>query len=174
MNLKYLSLIPLLVMTPFSLFADEPLPVGADAPSLTVTNHQGKEIDLGDLYAAGPVLLYFYPKSDTPGCTAQACNLRDNFDALKAAGVEVVGVSTDSVANQQAFREKYDLPFTIIADEDKSLGKAFGVGSMLGMAYKRQSFLIVDGKIAWVDLKATPATQAEDALAALKAVSAAK
>ncbi|MGC9452320.1 MAG: peroxiredoxin [Oceanipulchritudo sp.] len=159
----------LILMTAASLFS-KPLAVGDPAPKLIVTTHTGESLDLGEVYAKGPVVVYFYPKSDTPGCTKQACNLRDNYSDLQAAGVQVVGVSTDSVKDQEAFREKYNLPFLLVADPDKELGKAFGTGSLLGMAYKRQTFLIVDGKIAWRDLKAKPATQSADALAALKAL----
>jgi thioredoxin-dependent peroxiredoxin len=158
-----------LLITPMSLFADNTLNTGDVAPRLTVTTHTGETLDLGALYDKGPVLVYFYPKADTPGCTKQACNLRDNFDELQTAGVEVVGVSSDSVKSQQAFQEKYSLPFALVADEDRALGKAFGVGSFMGMAYKRQSFLVVDGKIAWRDLSAKPGSQSSDALQALAA-----
>lgn len=163
-----LLILTLLTLSPMSLFADNLLEPGAEAPALSVTTHQGTELNLGDLYAKGPVLVYFYPKADTPGCTRQACNIRDNFDELTAAGIQVIGVSNDSVEDQSAFQEKYDLPFLLVADEKKELGKAFGVGSYIGIAYKRQSFLIVDGKIAWRDLKANPSTQSADILAALK------
>lgn len=147
-----------------------PLEVGATAPVQTVTIHTGEQINLADWYAKGPVLIYFYPKSDTPGCTAQACNLRDNFADLREAGVRVIGVSTDKVENQRAFVEKYQLPFPIVADSERNLGRAFGVGSIMGLAFKRQSFLVVDGKVAWRDLSATPSSQSADVLAALRAV----
>jgi peroxiredoxin Q/BCP len=143
---------------------------GTQAPELTVLTHTGDSVELAEAYASGPVLVYFYPKADTPGCTKQACNLRDNFADLEDAGVTVFGVSTDSVKAQAKFREKYNLPFTLISDSDKELGKAFGVGSYMGMAYKRQTFLIVDGVVVWSDGSATPATQTEDALAALQEV----
>jgi len=158
----------------FSLFGAKPIEVGATAPALTVTTHTGESLDLAEVYARGPVLVYFYPKADTPGCTAQACNLRDNFDAVTAAGITVLGVSTDTVARQAEFRDKYDLPFTLIADPDQVLGKAFGVGGVLGMGFfKRQSFLVVNGKIAWRDLSAKPGSQSEDAIKALVAARAA-
>lgn len=164
------ALLTLLLITPMSLFANDPLEVGASAPAPSVVTHLGEPLDLAALYAAGPVLVYFYPKADTPGCTKQACNLRDNFSDLQDAGVTVVGVSTDSVKSQREFQEKYELPFLLVADEERALGKAFAVGSFMGMAYKRQSFLVVDGKIAWRDLSATPASQSADILAALAAV----
>ncbi|MDP0500372.1 MAG: peroxiredoxin [Verrucomicrobiota bacterium JB022] len=146
----------------------EPLSKGAEAPALQVTTHEGKTLDLAEAYAEGPVLVYFYPKADTPGCTAQACNLRDHFEAVKDAGITVIGVSADGVDAQKAFAEKYHLPFTLVADHDKKLGKAFGVDSIMGRVFSRQSFLVVDGKVVWSDLKATPDSQAQDAVAALE------
>ena len=157
-----------IAMSPFSLFAKDPIEVGQAAPAPVVKNQLGESVDLAALYAKGPVVVYFYPRADTPGCTKQACNIRDNYSALQAMGVTVIGVSTDDQKNQLAFQEKYELPFTLIADDDKTLGEAFGVGGFLGMAYKRQSFLIVDGKVAWRDLSASPATQSEDVIKALK------
>jgi peroxiredoxin Q/BCP len=168
---KLFILTTALFMLTFSL-KSSPLNVGTEAPAPVVPNHLGESVDLAKLYESSPVLLYFYPKSDTPGCTRQACNLRDNFSELKEAGMEIVGVSMDSVEDQLAFKEKYDLPFILIADKDKTLGKAFGVGSYAGMAYKRQSFLIVGGNIVWRDLGATPTSQSSDALAALQQIQA--
>ncbi len=126
-------------------------------------------MDLSAVYAAGPTLIYFFPKADTPGCTAQACNLRDSFESLSDSGLQVIGVSTDGVEAQAAFKEKYSLPFTLIADSDKKLVEAFGVPTRMGSFAARQSFLIVEGKIVWRDLSAKPKTQAEEALAALEA-----
>jgi len=148
-------------------FSADPLPVGADAPTLTVPTDTGESLDLAKVYAEGPTLVYFYPKAFTPGCTKQACNLRDNFDAVQEAGITVIGVSGDTVAKQADFREEYALPFTLVADHEGTLGEAFGVGRMLGLAFKRQSFLVVDGKIAWRDLSASPASQSRDAIDAL-------
>ena len=171
MKLNRHLLLTLTCILPMSLFARNALNVGDPAPELTVTIHSGESVDLSEAYARGPVLVYFYPKADTPGCTAQACNIRDNFADLREAGIHVFGVSTDSVQGQSEFLEKYDLPFTLIADTDKALGKAFGVGSYAGMVYKRQSFLVLDGKVVWRDLKASPSTQSSDILQALADVS---
>ena len=143
--------------------------VGSPAPALTVTLQDGSSVDLSDAYAAGPTLLFFYPKADTPGCTAQACNLRDNWADVQAAGIQVFGVSTDGVDSQARFQEKYELPFALIADRNRAVGKAYGVS---GMAFHRRSaFLIVDGKVAWADLNASPSTQSQDVLAAMAALS---
>ena len=144
--------------------------IGAEAPRGNVTIETGDTLSLAEAYAAGPVLVYFYPKSDTPGCTKQACNIRDNFASLGDKGVTVLGVSRDDVAAQLAFKEKYGLPFHLVADNEGKLGEGFGVPKAFGTAYARQSFLIVGGKVVWRDLKAAPDTQAADALAALETV----
>jgi peroxiredoxin Q/BCP len=149
--------------------AAEPLAVGAAAPVITATNDAGTALDLGALYKQGLVLVYFYPKADTPGCTAQGCSLRDAYAELTAKGVSVVGVSTDDVAAQKAFRAKFQFPFPLIADTDKKVTVAFGVPTTMGFA-SRQAFLIKEGKIIWRDLKASTKQQAADVLAVLKAL----
>src|SRR4030095_11515397 len=125
----------------------EPLAVGAAAPEVTSVDQDEKPVDLKD-YTKGPTLVYFYPKSDTPGCTKQACSIRDDWSALQAKGIQVLGVSGDNVEAQKKFQEKYKLPFTIIADNEGKVAEAFGVPTTLGIA-KRQSFLIKDGKVVW-------------------------
>ncbi len=159
----------LILLAMFGLFSAnaDPLEPGADAPAPTVTISTGESLDLAELYAEGPVLVYFYPKADTPGCTAQACNLRDSFEDLTDAGLRVVGVSADGVEAQAAFKEKYSLPFVLVADKDRALQNGFGVPGKF--VPKRQSFLVVDGKVVWRDLSAKPKTQAAEALAALEA-----
>lgn len=141
----------------------DPLEVGDEAPVLTATAHDGSAVDLGSVYSSGPVLVYFYPKADTPGCTKQACSIRDDYEAIREAGLTVYGVSTDTVEAQKAFREKYRLPFTLLADPGRELVEAFGVPSM-GQFAKRQAFLVKDGRIAWRDLSASTSRQAEDVL----------
>lgn len=152
--------------------ASEPLTVGAPAPAVSALDQDGKSVALNDFYSKGLTLVYFYPKSDTPGCTAQACSLRDAFADLQKLGVQVVGVSTDNVESQKKFQQKYNLPFTILSDKDKQVTAAFGVPTTVGFA-SRQSFLIKDGKIVWRDLKASTAQQAADVMAAVKGLSAA-
>lgn len=148
----------------------EPLAVGADAPAVTATTDAGASLAFADVYKKGYTLVYFYPKADTPGCTAQGCSLRDAYEELTKLGVTVIGVSTDSVEAQKAFKEKYHFPFTLIADTDKKVLRAFGQDSM--MFASRQAFLInKDGKVVWRDLKAKTKEQAADAMAALKALS---
>lgn len=99
---------------------------GKVAPQFEGKDQNGNTIKLAD-YKGKKVVLYFYPKDDTPGCTAQACNLRDNSTELKSAGYEVIGVSADTEAKHQKFITKYELPFPLIADTDKELIKSFGV-----------------------------------------------
>ena len=105
----------------------DPLKVGDPAPVLTATTETGATLALGDIYPKGYTLVYFYPKADTPGCTKQGCSLRDSFEALTKKGVTVIGVSHDDAAAQKAFKEKYSLPFTLLADTDSTVMKAFGV-----------------------------------------------
>lgn len=121
--------------------------VGDKAPDLLGINEKGEEIRLSN-YKGKKVVLYFYPKDSTPGCTAQACNLRDNYAELRQAGYEVIGVSVDSEKSHQKFIEKNSLPFTLIADTEKKLVEAFGVWGekkMCGRSYMgtfRTTFLI--------------------------------
>jgi peroxiredoxin Q/BCP len=147
----------------------DPLAVGTAAPDVSAPDQDGKTVSFKETYAKGPTLVYFYPKSDTPGCTKQACSIRDDWSELKTKGIHVLGVSEDKVEAQKKFQEKYQLPFTLIADSDGKVAAAFGVSTTLGMA-KRQSFLIKDGKVVWNMLKATTETHAKDVLAAYESL----
>ena len=113
------------------------LQVGDKAPSILGVNQDGKEIKLAD-FAGKKLVLYFYPKDSTPGCTAQACSLRDNYSELQKAGYEVIGVSADSASSHQKFISKQNLPFNLVADTDKKLSEIFGTWgekSMYGRSY---------------------------------------
>jgi len=145
----------------------EALTVGDVAPDVISRDENDREVKLSDFYQDGITLIYFYPKADTPGCTAQACSLRDAFEELQGQGVRVIGVSTDKPGSQLRFKEKYKLPFTLLADYDRAVAKAFGVRLILGMTH-RQSFLIKDGRIIWRDLHASTREQAQDVLEVLK------
>ncbi|CAL1520659.1 thioredoxin-dependent thiol peroxidase [Chitinophaga sp. MM2321] len=122
---------------------------GDKAPVFKGKDQHGKTVSLTDLKGKR-VVLYFYPKDMTPGCTAQACNLRDNYQELTKKGYAVVGVSTDSEQSHQKFIEKYELPFTLLADEDKTIVNQYGVfgeKQMMGKTYDgifRTTFLIND------------------------------
>ncbi len=138
---------------------------GDAAPSFTSRDQEGREVKLSDLKGKW-VLLYFYPKDDTPGCTKQACNLRDGFARYKKSGVAVYGISTQSAESHRKFREKYHLPFDLLVDEEGTLGKAFDIGKMpiVGL-YKRQSVLIdPEGRIATKLDDVDPGTHHEDIL----------
>ena len=102
------------------------LKVGDKAPGFTGKDQNGNGISLKD-FKGKKIVIYFYPRDNTPGCTAQACNLRDNYDSLQKQGYVVIGVSKDSQKSHQKFIDKYDLPFPLIADEDKEILKLYGV-----------------------------------------------
>ena len=143
--------------------ASEPLEIGAAVPAVTAVDDAGQPFDFAAYCATGYALVYFYPKANTPGCTAQGCSLRDAYAELTAKGVKVVGVSTDNVAAQKAFRAKYAFPFPLVADAEKKVTAAFGVPTTIGFA-ARQAYLFKDGKLVWRDLKASTAQQAADVL----------
>jgi len=129
------------------------LKVGDKAPAILAVDQNGKMISLED-YKGSKVILYFYPKDDTPGCTAEACNLRDNYDALLVKGFKILGVSADNAASHQKFAGKYNLPFPLIPDMDKKIINAYGVWGkkkFMGREYdgiNRMTFIISeDGNI---------------------------
>ena len=123
------------------------LHIGDPAPDFTSTDQNGQPINLSD-YRGKKVVLYFYPKDNTPGCTAQACSLRDNYSELRAAGYAVLGVSVDDQKSHQKFISKYELPFTLVPDTDMKVAEAYDVWkekSMYGRTYMgtvRTTFLI--------------------------------
>jgi thioredoxin-dependent peroxiredoxin len=132
------------------------LKAGDKAPDFTAKDQNGKEVSLSN-FKGKTVILYFYPKDDTPGCTAEACDFRDNYQSLIGKGYEVVGVSTDDSKSHKKFETKYSLPFPLIADEDKSINEAYGVWAeknMYGKKYMgtaRTTFIIdADGIIKQV------------------------
>ena len=128
------------------------LSIGNPAPDFTSTDQNGQPIKLSD-YRGKKVVLYFYPKDDTPGCTAQACSLRDHYTDLRAAGYEVLGVSVDDQKAHQKFIKKYDLPFTLVSDIDNQVVNAYDVWkekSMYGRTFMgtvRTTFLIDENGI---------------------------
>jgi len=140
--------------------------IGAEAPAINAIDEAGQALHFSDYYQKGVTLVYFYPKADTPGCTTEACSLRDSFEGLKARGVQILGVSEDKPDAQKKFREKYHLPFVLVADADGAVAKAFGVPTFLGFA-KRQSFLVKNGRIVWRDLSVSPATHVAEVNKAL-------
>lgn len=147
----------------------EPLKVGDTAPAITVTTQTGARLNLGDVYKQHPyTLVYFFPKAETPGCTAQGCSLRDGYTQLQQRGVAIIGISHDTVAAQQAFTEKYHFPFTLVADPHQVATKAFGVPDypMTHLAH-RSAYLMKGDKIVYTDYKGTTTTQAQKILKVL-------
>jgi thioredoxin-dependent peroxiredoxin len=123
------------------------LKAGDKAPTFESTDQQGNAVNLQDLKGS-KVALFFYPKDNTPGCTAEACNLRDNYESLLNSGYKVIGVSADNLKSHQKFAEKYSLPFPLLPDTDKKISNAYGVWGpkkFLGKSYEgisRTTFII--------------------------------
>jgi peroxiredoxin Q/BCP len=153
-----------------------PHTVGEKAPPFALPASTGQHISLQD-FAGKTVVLYFYPRDDTPGCTTEACDFRDSYDAFKAAGVEVLGVSTDSLRAHTKFTEKYHLPFPLLSDADKTVAIAYGAWGekkvrgrpVVGM--KRMTFLIdAAGTIQRIWSTVQPAGHAAEVLAHVRKV----
>ena len=147
---------------------------GDEAPAFTASASGGRRVSLAD-FKGRNVILYFYPRDDTPGCTKEACAFRDHFAAFKKKGAVVLGVSTDPVKSHDKFVVKFKLPFTLLADEDKAIVEAYGVWgqkSFMGRKYlgtHRVTFLIgPDGKIKRIWPKVKPEEHAAEVLAALQ------
>ena len=146
---------------------------GKPAPEFELTSDSGESVALASLRGK-PVVLYFYPKDDTPGCTAQACGIRDAWGEFERAGAVVLGVSPDGEASHAKFKEKYGLPFPLLADPDHRVSEAYGVWGekkLYGKTYmgvERSTFVIdADGNVAKVMRKVKPVTHADDVLAVL-------
>ncbi len=146
---------------------------GEPAPDFTAVTDAGEHIRLSD-FRGKPVVLYFYPKDDTPGCTAQACGIRDAYSDFERAGAVVFGISPDSEAQHVKFKEKYGLPFTLLADPEHEVSELYGTWGekkYRGRTYwgvSRTTFLVApDGTVAKVMKGVKPDTHADDVLAAL-------
>jgi thioredoxin-dependent peroxiredoxin len=137
------------------------LQVGDAAPLFTAASSDGSKVELQTLIGKGPIVLYFYPKDDTPGCTKEACGLRDDFAAFRKLTVTVFGISYDSMESHKKFIEKYHLPFALLSDSDHAIAKAYGADGMLFP--KRMTFVIDKaGKIAYINPKVTPASHSAE------------
>ena len=146
---------------------------GKPAPDFELTSDDGDTVHLSD-FRGKPVVLYFYPKDDTPGCTTQACGIRDSYDAFAERGAVVLGVSPDSETSHVKFKEKYGLPFTLLADPEHKVADEYGTWvekknyGKTYMGIERSTFVIDgDGRIAKVMRRVKPDTHAEKVLAAL-------
>ena len=141
---------------------------GTLAPDFTVQNTSGKRVHLSD-FRGKKLVLYFYPKDDTPGCTVESCGLRDQYQKIRELGAEVLGVSVDSVESHRKFTEKFHLPFQLLADTDKSITKAYGVLNDKSNMSRRVTFLIDEqGKILKTFQTVKPAEHPQEILDALK------
>jgi peroxiredoxin Q/BCP len=146
---------------------------GKPAPAFELESDTGERVSLESLRGK-PVVLYFYPKDDTPGCTKQACGIRDSYDGFAERGAVVLGVSPDAVTRHRKFKEKYGLPFTLLADPEHEVAEAYGVWterSMYGKKYmgiERSTFVIdAEGNVAKIMRRVKPDTHAEAVLAVL-------
>jgi thioredoxin-dependent peroxiredoxin len=146
---------------------------GDEAPDFSATTDAGERVSLSD-FRGKPVVLYFYPKDDTPGCTAQACGIRDAYGEFERAGAVVLGISPDDEASHVKFKEKYGLPFTLLADPEHEVAERYGTWSEKrynGRTYwgvNRTTFIVApDGTVAKVMQGVKPDTHADDVLAAL-------
>jgi len=124
------------------------LETGDQAPDFTLADQDGQAVRLSECLAEGPVLLYFYPADFTPGCTKEACDIRDMHEDISDVGIRVLGISPQDEDSHTRFRQKHRLPFTLLADPDKEVVKAYGVDGPLGFGVRRATFLIgQDGSI---------------------------
>jgi peroxiredoxin Q/BCP len=146
---------------------------GRPAPDFALTSDEGATVRLSELRGK-PVVVYFYPKDDTPGCTAQACGIRDNYDGFGERGAVVLGISPDDESSHVKFKQKYGLPFTLLADPDHKVADAYGVWgerSMYGKKYmgiERSTFVIdPEGNVSKVMRRVKPDTHAQQVLDAL-------
>jgi thioredoxin-dependent peroxiredoxin len=148
---------------------------GQEAPDFELTSDTGERVKLSQ-FRGKPVVLYFYPRDDTPGCTAQACGIRDSYDDFEERGAVVLGVSPDEESSHVKFKQKYGLPFTLLADPEHEVAEQYGVWGerkYMGKTYwgvERSTFLIDDeGRIATVMRRVKPDTHVDQVLAALPA-----
>jgi peroxiredoxin Q/BCP len=140
---------------------------GKPAPDFALESDTGETVRLSDLRGK-PVVLYFYPKDDTPGCTRQACGIRDAYAEFERAGAVVLGVSADTQSSHERFKSKYSLPFMLLADPEHRLAEPYGVGREGKRSYERSTFVIdADGNVARIMRRVNPDRHADDVLAAL-------
>jgi len=145
------------------------LKVGDTAPDFSLLDERGLPVSLKDYLGKKVVVLYFYPKDFTPGCTAEACSFRDDYKPIQDKGAVVIGVSLDTVESHLKFSEKYLLPFTILSDHKREVAKAYGVLGVGGFLAKRVTFIInKDGKITHVFTKVYVKQHSEEVLKALE------
>jgi peroxiredoxin Q/BCP len=144
------------------------LKVGDKAPDFSLMDEHGRPVSLKDFLGKKPVVLYFYPKDFTSGCTAEACSFRDDYKTYEEKGAVVIGVSLDSVESHKRFSEKHNLPFPLLSDNRKMVAKAYGVLGVGGFLAKRVTFIIdKEGKIAAIFPKVDVKRHSQEVLKAL-------
>jgi peroxiredoxin Q/BCP len=151
--------------------AETTMNLGSPIPALSAKDQEGQLINLPEYGKQGFLLVFFYPKANTPGCTAQACSLRDSSSALTQRGVKILGVSADQVSSQKEFATDQKLPYPLLADSENKIIQAFGVGGLFGFA-QRSAFLFRDGKLVWRDPKGSTKDQGKVVLDQLDSLSA--
>ena len=150
--------------------AETTMNLGSPIPALSAKDQEGQQIDLPTYGKKGFLLVFFYPKASTPGCTAQACSLRDSNTELTHRGVKIIGISADAVSSQKTFATDQKLPYPLLADSENKIIQAFGVGGLFGFA-QRSAFLFQDGKLVWRDPKGSTKDQAKVVLDHLDSLS---
>ncbi len=120
----------------------EKIEIGSKAPEFSLPDQKGKRVNLADYLGKTNLVVYFYPKDESYGCTKEACSFRDNYEVFREAGAEVIGISSDDVASHQAFAANHKLPFILLSDKDRSVAGRYGVGKSLGILPGRVTFVI--------------------------------
>ena len=141
------------------------LSIGDSLPRVVALDHENNEFDFEENLSDSVSVVFFYPKAHTPGCTLQACSMRDAFKTLHEKGIQVLGVSSDSPKSQKSFKEKYSLPYTLISDRNGSVADAFGKSR-----WSRQAYIFNGDKLIWKDTKGATSKQGEEAIAALRSL----
>ncbi|WP_232516198.1 peroxiredoxin [Chitinophaga caeni] len=167
-SMKFINIL-VMAFTLFGGTANGQLKVGDQAPLFTLKDQDGKDFNMADVIGKQPVVVYFYPKDDTPGCTKEACSFRDAYNEFTDKGVKVIGISNGSVASHKAFAEKYHLPFTLLSDTDNEARKLYGVPKTMMLPGRVTYVIDKNGKIIHYFNSMTGATKhVEEALSALQ------
>ncbi|MCX8056606.1 MAG: thioredoxin-dependent thiol peroxidase [Ignavibacteria bacterium] len=163
MKMYFLTIVLTLSILSLGLFLkSDKLKVGDKAPDFKLPDADGKFYSLSDYIGKKPVVIYFYPKADTPGCTKQACGIRDEWSDFEKNGIQVLGISVDSKESLKKFREKYNLNFPLLSDEKKEVSKAYGVLNLLGFASRVTFIVDKQGKIVHIIDKVNVETHAKE------------
>jgi thioredoxin-dependent peroxiredoxin len=167
--MKLIPLLLALLITPALVAMENMIDPPYPAPTPVALDQDGASVDFATLYQRGTTVVFFYPKASTPGCTSQACSLRDAFQELGKLGVQVIGVSRDSAESQRAFKKAKNLPYPLIADVDGKVVAAFKVKNAIPLLSfaAREAFIIHQGKVVWHDPSASTTEQAADIKTAL-------